>query len=252
MKSDTEKKQQHHYGQLPYSKRIYSQHDEDGIIEHLIDALTQTNKTCVEIGWGTDRKTRPHLDVSINCTQNLIQNKGYTGIAYDAKIQNIVPKNVTFYHGKVNPNMLDTIINQVPIDPDFFSLDIDSFDYEIMKGLFDLGFSPKIVCAEINRAFGPHVNCSMPYVDAKEYDKSFFHGVSFTKYKNFFTEKKYRFFTLDSSNVNVFYYDPRFIDEKKLSTTRIKTLQENFTIQQIYNKFNENIFWKDRVDDIFK
>jgi hypothetical protein len=72
---------------LPYSEQHYSQWDEDGVILHLISALHNPNKKCVEIGWGNDRRhVRDNL--AVNCTQNLIQNHNYSCVAFDFKKTN--------------------------------------------------------------------------------------------------------------------------------------------------------------------
>lgn len=243
---------------LSYSLKNYSQFDEDGIIEHLISCLKTPNKTCVEIGWGSDIVPKRILDFSENCTQNLVQNHNYTCYAYDGKRQNKIPNNVVFIEGKIYPDSCTEIFNNVPSTPDLFSLDIDSFDFEIMNNLFNLGFKPSIVCAEINRKFGYDAVCSMPFVDktCNEYTAKFWHGVSYKKYRNYFENLGYKFFTLCSSGVNIFFYNPFDINEKNLTSEVLEFITDDgmprYNENEIRNSIQQHEYWKDFEDDIFK
>ena len=93
---------------LPYSERHHCQSDEDGIILHLVKALKEPTKKCVEIGWGSDVKSP--TGISINCTQNLVQNHKYHCTAFDMKRQLKLHKNVTFHRGRITPNKCKEII----------------------------------------------------------------------------------------------------------------------------------------------
>ena len=79
---------------LPYEQRVYSQHGEDGIVDHLLSNIKNPTGVCVEMGWGQDRK-KARNGLAVNCTQNLVQNKGYRCYAFDLNVQNSIPENVT-------------------------------------------------------------------------------------------------------------------------------------------------------------
>ena len=130
---------------LPYEKQITSQHGEDGIIEQMINSIIEPNNTFLEIGWG---------DGGTNMTWHLMIDKGWTGVGVDAKEPRKGKDKFTskFKHIKefVYPHTCKKYLDLVPLDCDFFSLDIDSFDYEVAKVLMESGFRPKTVCVEIN------------------------------------------------------------------------------------------------------
>lgn len=249
-----------YYSRLSYSKKTYSQFDEDGIIEHLIYALNNPTKKCVEIGWGSDVLVKGRIvSHAENCTQNLVQHHQYTCHAFDGKRQHSIPNNVIFEKGKITPDMCNQLIKKFPNKVDLFSLDIDSFDFEIMSGLFNLGFRPSIVCAEINRKFGYEAECSMPYIeDCMHYTGKFWHGVSYLKYKRYFENMGYKFFTLCSSGVNIFFYNPNDLDESKLTDEVLEfiTSEEDglprYNETEIRNSCKNHEFWKDYEDDLFK
>lgn len=239
---------------LSYEYCRYSQNQEDGIIDHLTSAIKNKNKICVEMGWGNDIKTRPGLDVAVNCTQNLIQHKGYTCYAYDGKRQNNIPKNVVFHQQKVIPSEIKNYLNSFPKDVDFYSLDIDSYDFEIMQGLLENGFKPKIICAEVNRRLGNDIVFSMPFKEQGQYTKKLFHGVSIKKYRNYLESKGYTFFTLDSTHLNAFFYLEHELDKSKLSEEYEDTVVFDgiLTKEQFKIEIENNHYWKDFKDDIFK
>lgn len=239
---------------LPYSEQHYSQWDEDGVILHLINALHNPNKKCVEIGWGNDRRHVKN-NLAVNCTQNLIQNHNYSCVAFDLKKQISVPNKVQFYQQKVTPDNCKKVLKLFDTDVDFFSLDIDGYDFPVMEELMNLNFRPSIICAEMNKRFGYNTVASFPYVEnCNHYNKQQYHGVSFLKYKNYLEALGYKFFTVNSNSVNIFFYDPNKLDESKLSNV-ILNCDENIT-NKITEEFKTRIktheFWKDYYHDIFK
>jgi len=240
---------------LSYEYCRYSQNQEDGIIDHLTNAIKKQNKICVEMGWGNDRKTRPELDVAVNCTQNLVQKKGYICYAYDPKRQIKIPENVIFHQQKVIPSEIDTYLNTFPKDVDFFSLDIDSYDFEMMQGLIENGFKPKIICAEINRRLGNDIFFSMPFYENGQYTKTLFHGVSIKKCRTYLESKRYKFFTLDSTHLNAFFYLEDELDESLLSKEYEDTVVFDgiLTTEQFQIEIENNEYWKDKLAyDLFK
>lgn len=245
---------------LNFGKKVYSQFDEDGILEVLIENLINPNKTCVEIGWGSDILTKGRIvPFAENCTQNLVQNHGYKCYAFDGKRQNKIPNNVIFQKDRITPDSCEDLLKIFPKKVDVFSLDIDSFDFEVMEGLISRGFSPSIVCAEINRKFGYDAVCSMPYVeDCLDYTGKYWHGVSYRKYRNYFESLGYKFFTLCSSGVNIFFYDPKCVIEINLPKDILEYIHSDedrlprHNEEEIRKSCKEHEFWKDYEDDLFK
>ena len=232
---------------LPYEQRVYSQHGEDGIVDHLLSNIKNPTGVCVEMGWGQDRK-KARNGLAVNCTQNLVQNKGYKCYAFDLNVQNSIPENVTFYNECIDPANCAEYLSRFPLDVDFFSLDIDSFDFEIMQGLLEKGFHPKVICAEINRNLGYDYEFSYPYVQGGKYNKHVFHGVSFKKYKTYLKTHGYEFFTLNSNGVNMFFYCPDELHVDQLSDVTIQQVAEvaekALTLAELHTEIKNNSYWK--------
>lgn len=189
---------------LPYEKQITSQHGEDGIIEQMLNAIhTPRNNQFLEIGWG---------DGGTNMTWHLMTNQGWGGVGVDAnapkKGYDNFPANFTHLQEFVYPDTCTKYLKMVPQDCDFFSLDIDSFDYEIAKNMMEAGFRPKTVCVEINKHFGANHYGSFPYAPHRKklYHKLTRSGVSLRKYIDFWAHYGYTYFGYDSSCTNAFFY----------------------------------------------
>lgn len=232
---------------LPYEKRVFSQHGEDGIIEVMTDSIKNPDHTFIEIGFGNG---------SENMGRYLLS-KGWKGLGIDAVDPIKFPKSewpegFELLTEFVYPDTCDKYLQKVPKNCDFFSLDIDSFDYEIAKRLFYYGFRPKTVCVEINKFFGPYVVGSFPYrLRTKRwiYHKLYYSGVSLEKYRRFFKYFGYNYFGVDSSFTNAFFYLPKDLDD--ITTYEIIT-DDKFPIQK--NKMKENIkgtFWENQAHNIF-
>lgn len=233
---------------LPYEKRIHSQNNEDGIIEVMIDAIKDCEKIFLEIGWG---------DGINNMSRNLIE-QGWSGVGIDVQPPSptlSLPDNFTHLNMYVTPNNMNLVVQHTSKIFDFFSLDIDSYDYEIAKWLLENNYRPKIACLEINPRFGPTVCASFPYMEVpkvKLYRKTNIFGVSLQKYKLLWNHYGYKYFGYDSTATNVFFYNPEYVND--LSHLPIHTEDEfPYKNDDIMKKhIQEHSIWSTHEQVIYK
>ena len=137
-----------------YSKNIYSQNGEDGIVEELLKRLNIENGWVCEFGaWD---------GIHLSNTFNLVKNKNFNAVFIEGdnkryndllstveKFPNIVPIIAYVDHNDTS-NSLDNLLKQtnIPNNFDILSIDIDSYDYQVWKSL--KVYKPKIVIIEIN------------------------------------------------------------------------------------------------------
>jgi hypothetical protein len=145
-----------------YSRNIFSQNGEDGIIEELFTRLNITSGWVCEFGaWD---------GIHLSNTFNLIKNKNFSGVFIEgdeARFKDllntqkehpqIVAINKYVSHVENDDNTLDNILKEtgIPIDFELLSIDIDSFDYQVWNTLEK--YKPKIVIIEINSGINPHI-----------------------------------------------------------------------------------------------
>jgi len=125
-----------------YSKNIYSQNGEDGILEEIFKRLKIEKDWACEFGaW--DGK---HL----SNTFNLVKNNGWKCVMIESdadkfldlqitakQYTNIYALNKTIHYIEGYGELLDNILESTPIPKDFqlLSIDIDSCDYHVWKSL---------------------------------------------------------------------------------------------------------------------
>lgn len=236
---------------LPYENQQHSQHGEDGIIAVMTQAILNPNRFVLEIGWGSGKQ---------NMSRALME-QGWSGIGIDGAREPHpdikIPTQFEFRHMLVEPGNLEQAFRGVPTDLDFFSLDIDSFDFEVAAWALEHGYRPRTVCLEFNYRFGPQVQASFPWVPRTlgrkkfVYNKHQFHGVSLAKYRALWQKHGYRYFGFDSSGVNVFFYDP----EQLQPLDHLLCLTEadlNCQQDQVKPIIESDDYWKQHLNTIYQ
>ena len=251
---------------LPYERQGYSQFGETGIIELMLAGLKDPHQTFVEIGFGTGNQ---------NMTMDLLD-LGYRGVGVDGRDWEPDTPNrwgdaITKIKQMITvDDIVDVLRPVADWQCDLFSLDVDSFDYEIARVLLETGFKPAVTCVEINPHFGSATEASFPYipnVKKKTYDRRYFRGASLRKYTKLFKSYGLEFFTLNSiSYHNAFYYDPARVTVPEVETiTKVNQNHVDWLLNpeisnpdtvlyddsELRKMISEHWFWKDYQDVIY-
>lgn len=241
---------------LPYEKKKFSQHGEDGIIEEMLSyVVAPLNHTFLEIGWGAN---------GINNTKNLLVNHNWSGVGIDSKPPKIDISqfpNLKHFCQTVTPQNCNQLLNVIPNKIDFFSLDIDSFDYDILKNLLESKFFPKIICVETNKFFGQDSIASFPFIEHALYHKRWFCSGSISKYKLLLEKFGYKYLTVDTSEVNAFFYLEEYFKTSISNLYTIDNGNRKFTDDKVYswliektspkNNVAEATYWSDKIQNIY-
>lgn len=147
------------------ARNVHSQCGEDGLIEAIIDRLSETDGWCVEFGaWD---------GVHLSNTRHLIESRGYRAVLIEADPEKCVDLRREYVdHPGVHPveafvgftraDGLDAILPpyDVPDDFDLLSIDIDGNDYHCWAAVS--AYRPKIVCIEFNPTIPTEVDFVQP------------------------------------------------------------------------------------------
>lgn len=138
--------------------KVYSQHDEDGIIEEIFRRLNIAAGTFCEIG----------VEDGLECNSLYLIHKGWRGAWLEGNIdqkQNIEgnfhslinSRRLSVGVGMVTPDnigeAIDSTMSAIQINPeelDFLSIDIDGMDIYLFEAL---NYRPKVICIEYNGKF---------------------------------------------------------------------------------------------------
>ena len=191
-----------------FSKKIYSQFGEDGILLEILNRLKNKNldKWCVEFG--------AKDGISYSNTYNLIKHYNYNAVLiegdkkYFKKLsKNLPQKNIVKINKFVNfsgPNNLDKILGStvIPKNFDILSIDIDGCDFYIFESL--INYRPKIVCIEFNHL----IPNSVEFVQKKDFKIK--QGSSAKSLIKLAGKKDYKL--VGSSFSNLFFIDKEYFN----------------------------------------
>jgi len=146
--------------------KVYSQNDEDGILEEIFRRLNITQGTFCEIG----------VENGLECNSLYLLHKGWRGIWIEGNTNQEIPIQQKFQSliaskqlGVAIEFVLPSSINQLIIQEfqkininaeapnaiDFLSIDIDGMDIYLLEAL---SLKPKVICIEHNSKFPPSIN----------------------------------------------------------------------------------------------
>jgi len=167
-----------------YGYKVYSQNDEDGIIDEIFKRIGTTNKRFIEFG----------VQDGLECNSHYLLFKEWSGLWIDGDSDMIKSANNKFRpvidNGQlkiVNAFITSDNINKLFSDNgftgeiDLLSIDIDGNDYHVWKAINVI--SPRVVIIEYNGKFPPDCEWVMAYNENHLWDGSDKHGASLKSYE---------------------------------------------------------------------
>jgi hypothetical protein len=186
--------------------KIYSQTDEDGIIEAIFHRIGG-GRTFIEIGSGNGTENNTHA----------LLLRGWRGVWVDGRADRIA-----FVRAEVgaSPDLLaeqafvtrenvptlaaDWLRRLGTQDVDFFSVDIDGNDLAVLVASLEV-FRPRVICVEYNAKFPPPLKVSVEYDPAHVWSGDDYHGASLAALVSALAPFGYTLVTCNISGVNAFF-----------------------------------------------
>ena len=206
-----------------YSKgfRVFSQFDDDGIIQYLIQVLKlEKDGKFIEFGVGDFYESNSHF---------LLVNNNWSGFVIDGSESNVYKIQNSPIYWKFDIKAIREFVtaenvNELLNKSEFYKvnyihIDLDGNDYWVLKSLNLEKFSPDILILEYNSHFGYEREISIPY-DSKFYrtDAHFsnqYYGASLLALKNLAEGKGYYFIGCNSAGNNAYFLANEHKDKVK-------------------------------------
>ncbi|MDA9732547.1 hypothetical protein N9U41_01790 [Acidimicrobiaceae bacterium] len=171
-------------------KNIELGDDEYYQFKPFLDNIPEDKKTYIDIGAGNG--------VDGSCTLQLAKDPKWKGILFEYRLYNLPFfyrnfKNIGIGIIKITPYNIVSLIESFTVlkNPGFLSLDIDSYDYEVMKNILESGIHPYIVSIEINEKIPPPIEFYVKYNEKLEYPIGDFYGCSLQSTVELFSKHNY-------------------------------------------------------------
>lgn len=190
----------------PFGRKVFSQTDEDGIIEEIFARIGTTNKRFIEMGVETGTECNTHyllhrgwsgawIEGSEHMAKEAETNFGY---AIDAGNLGIVKAWIT----AETANDLIRLVN-LPSEIDLLSIDVDGQDYWVLAALDAV--SPRVLVIEYNARFVPPIRHVVPYDANWRWDGSDYYGASLQSLTDLAEKKGYRLVACSMNGGNAFF-----------------------------------------------
>jgi len=188
-----------------FHRSVYTQNGEDGIIEEIFKRIGFTNKFFVEFGVHGVKNNSTFL--LINDWKGLWIGGSDEGAKFiSEKFKFLIDqRKLTHTQSWITRNNIEQIFlkNNVPVNFDFLSIDLDGNDYWIWEAIEN--YSPRIVCIEYNATFPPGVSWVMAYNENHVWDQTSYFGASLKAIENLGKKKGYELVCCDFAGCNAFF-----------------------------------------------
>lgn len=188
--------------------KVWSQNDEDGILEEIFRRIGAVSRTFVEFGVSEGRE----------CNTLKLLVEGWRGLWMESLPQHCEQLRrihaIPLAEGRLE--LLETAVDAENIDRliagarvaaagelDLLSIDIDGNDYYVLKALRSV--RPRVLVIEFNGKFPPPMDVVPPYDTKRFWDGSDYGGASLQAIANLAARKGYRLVGTNITGVNAFF-----------------------------------------------
>ena len=212
--------------------KVFSQQDEDGILEEIFKRIGTKSKNFIEIG----------VETGEECNTTYLLHKGWKGLwiegnfDFKKKIDYIFSKylknNLKITYCKVNPkNINQEILKYFKQNEeiDLLSIDIGTHTYHTLENMNFI--NPRVIVTEYNAKYGPTLEWKIKYDENSAWDGSDNYGASLKSFEKMLKEKKYKLVACNISGVNAFFVKEELINDN---------FENNFTSEY---HFNDGKYW---------
>ncbi len=205
--------------------KVYSQNEEDGIIQGIFNLVGTDSKYYVEFGAAEGHRG--------SNTKFLREYFGWNGllldIAYSSPLLNLHKEKVS----AENINALFEKYN-VPKNLDLLSIDIDGNDFYVWQAI-DPEYRPRLIVIEYNATHLPHEDKIIVYDPDHAWDGTNYYGASMLAMYRLGKAKGYSLVAIDNNCMNLFFVRDDLLEGRDFTFKNIND------VNQLYRKPKYNL-----------
>jgi hypothetical protein len=191
---------------LRYGFKVYSQNDEDGIIQEIFRRIGTTSRTFVEFG----------VADGTECNTAKLLVEGWRGLWIEADAAGVsairagfapflADQRLTLVESRVSTETINSLLSQGGMsgEIDLLGIDIDYNDYWVWKAIDAV--QPRVVAIEYNATLRPPMSLTVPYDPDGAWDGTNFYGASLAALTRLGAAKGYQLVGCSIAGVNAFF-----------------------------------------------
>ena len=199
---------------LRYGFKVYSQCDEDGIIQKIFRRIGTGNRVFVEFG----------VETGVECNTVKLLVEGWSGVWLDGSPANVAQIQKHFecfvrdgrlraIQSFITAENINSLIAQggVTGDIDLLSIDIDRNDYWVWQAIEIV--KPRVVVIEYNATLRPPMSAVVPYERMQTWNGSNYFGASLEALVRLGRKKGYRLVGCSFNGANAFFVHDAFAED---------------------------------------
>ncbi len=189
-----------------YGYKVYSQNDEDGIIQEIFKRIGITNKKFVEFGVQDGTESNSHYLLFLDWAGLWIEgSKEYVNEINNKFNQPIKNGKLRVLNSFITRENINSLIESQGItgEIDLLSIDIDGNDYYIFEEINCI--NPRVIIAEYNAKFPPECEWRMMYDKDFVWSGSDKHSASLKAFEKLAEKKGYNLVGTNAIGVNAFF-----------------------------------------------
>ena len=195
--------------------KVFSQQDEDGIIDEIFKRIECRSKKFVEIGLETGKEC--------NTTNLLFQNWSGLWIESNKNHEKTIKQNFSkfletslkLHFQKLVPSNVNEILLKYfesNEEIDLLSIDIGFHTYHVLEGINVI--NPRVIVTEYNAKYGPLIDWKVDYDPDANWDNTDYYGASLFAFEKMLKKKNYFLVGCNVTGANAFFVRKDQLNDK--------------------------------------
>ena len=214
-----------------YGYKVFSQNDEDGIIQEIFRRIGTTNKCFVEFGVENGLESNAHFLLHHGWHGLWIEGSKDYCKEIGIRFKPIVKQGkLRVFNSFITKENINRLIKKglSETTPDFLSIDVDGNDWYIWDAISAI--TPRVVSIEYNGKFPPDYSWKQEYNVKHVWDSSDWRGASLKSLVELGEQKGYKLVGTNISGVNAFFVQKELVKDLFVEPSTASSLYNPFRL----------------------